>query len=122
MLVEVIKPDFEFADGRGLLIQLVHEGFSQVNYVFSKKDSIRGNFHYHGLNKETFFVVSGKLDLYLEYNGRREFHTFETGAMFSIAKEISHKLIFQTDTQMIVLYDVGIELENGRKDIVEGIL
>lgn len=33
-MIKVIKPDFEFQDERGFLLQLVHEGFRQFNIIF----------------------------------------------------------------------------------------
>ena len=51
MLIEFIKPDFEFADDRGALTQLVHGGWNQVNYITSVAGAFRGD-HYHLQNKE----------------------------------------------------------------------
>ena len=56
MLIEFIKPDFEFADDRGALTQLVHGGWKQVNYITSVAGAFRGN-HYHLQNKEAFFIM-----------------------------------------------------------------
>ena len=58
MLIEYIKPDFEFSDERGTLRQLVHTGWKQVNYITSVIGSFRGN-NYHKKNTEAFFVISG---------------------------------------------------------------
>ena len=46
MLIQLMQPDFIFDDERGSLRQLVHEGYSQFNIVFSKKGVFRGD-HYH---------------------------------------------------------------------------
>ena len=46
MLIEFIKPDFDFTDDRGSLTQLVHKGWNQVNYITSVGGAFRGN-HYH---------------------------------------------------------------------------
>ena len=37
MLIKRIKPDFVFDDDRGTIVQLVHDGYKQVNTVFTKK-------------------------------------------------------------------------------------
>ena len=52
MLIEILKPDFVFEDERGKLTQLVHDGYRQMNIIFSKKDVLRGN-HYHKENRRT---------------------------------------------------------------------
>ena len=56
-MITVIKPDFVFEDERGSLVQLVHEGYKQINVVTSKAGVKRGR-HYHKLNREGFYVVS----------------------------------------------------------------
>ena len=62
-LIEILTPDFTFTDDRGTLTQIVHEGFTQVNAVFTRAGKIRGNFHYHESTKELFFVIKAKLNL-----------------------------------------------------------
>lgn len=42
MLIKFLEPNFIFEDERGLLIQLVRDGFKQVNYITAKKNNIRG--------------------------------------------------------------------------------
>lgn len=37
MLIKFLEPNFIFEDERGLLIQLVRDGFKQVNYITAKK-------------------------------------------------------------------------------------
>ena len=60
MLVELMQPDFEFENEKGKLTQLVREGFRQVNVITSRAGSFRGG-HYHKLNKEAFYIITGKL-------------------------------------------------------------
>ena len=38
MLINILKPDFTFNDDRGTLVQLVHEGYNQMNVVTSKRE------------------------------------------------------------------------------------
>lgn len=118
MLVKILNYDFKFTDERGSLFQLIHKGYSQVNYVLSEKGAERGNFHYHEFNNEVFFVISGKMIVTLEYNGEKETHTFSENDMFMIEKNIRHKFVFVEKTQMIAFYDVGIEFDDGSKDII----
>jgi len=49
---------FTFNDDRGTLVQLVHEGYKQMNVVTSKKGVFRGG-HYHKMNREVFYIISG---------------------------------------------------------------
>ena len=70
MLINILKPDFTFNDDRGTLVQLVHEGYSQMNVVTSKKGVFRGG-HYHKINREVFYIISGHFKFTAEKNGRR---------------------------------------------------
>ena len=62
MLIEFVKPDFVFENEAGQLNQLVHDGWKQVNAIFSARDSFRGG-HYHKYNRECFFVLEGSFRL-----------------------------------------------------------
>ena len=116
MLVERMEPDFKFENDNGSLIQLVHSGWKQVNVLYSKKNSKRGG-HYHKICREAFYVVSGKIMLTLEKNDQYEKTLFEAGEMFLIHPYEMHVFEFLEDTIMISLYDKGVELEDGAKDI-----
>lgn len=116
MLVERLEPDFKFENEGGALIQLVHDGWKQVNVLCSKKDSNRGG-HYHKICREAFYVVSGKLELLLEKDGETEKTEFKTGDMFLIHPFEKHVFTFLEDTIMVSLYDKGVELNDGTKDI-----
>ncbi len=117
MLIKTIKPDFLFSDERGTIVQLVHEGYKQVNTVFTRKGAVRGNMHYHAENNELFYIVSGSVRLSAKKDGLSEEHVFERGDMFLVEKGIRHSFEFLEDTQLIGLYDKGVE-SNGEKDII----
>ena len=106
MLIQFLKPDFEHVDERGKLVQLVHDGWKQVNVIESKAGQVRGN-HYHKMNKEAFYVVKGEFDLWLEKNGESETYHLTTGQMFQ----------FRKDSILIGFYDTGIEMAGIEKDI-----
>lgn len=116
-MITMLKPDFEFEDERGCLVQLVHEGYTQVNMCFSKKGAARGG-HYHRLNREIFYIISGKLSITAEKDNIKETYDFGKGAMFAVEKNTVHSLVFHQDTTMIVMYDRGVELLDGTKDII----
>ena len=116
MLVKIMKPDFKFENENGSLVQLVREGWNQVNVLYSKKDSERGG-HYHKICNEAFYIIEGKIKLILENNNDKEENEFKKGDMFMIVPFIKHRFIFLEETIMVSMYDKGVELEDGGKDI-----
>lgn len=115
-MIEILKPDFEFCDERGKLLQLLHGECAQVNYVESNPSSLRGG-HYHKLNKETFFIIDGEVDVTLRKYGNEKKYSFRSGDMFSIEKNVIHSFDYKKFTSLIVVYDKGVELPDGTKDI-----
>ncbi len=118
-LISILKPDFAFADDRGLLVQIAHGSVSQVNAVFTKKGAVRGNLHYHKLNEEIFFVISGKIRVivYADVPDAVEEYFFTGGDMFMIPPYVRHTFEYLDDTYLTVLYSSGVELPDGSKDI-----
>ena len=115
-MIEILKPDFEFNDERGKLMQLLHGEIAQVNFVQSNPSSLRGG-HYHKLNKETFFIVDGEVDVTVKKGDEEKKLTFKSGDMFSIEKNVIHSFDYKKQTSLIVVYDKGVELPDGEKDI-----
>lgn len=115
-LIEIIKPDFVYEDQRGSLTQLVREGYSQVNVIASKGQCVRGG-HYHKQNQEAFYIVSGQLRLRVGKEQNQEEYTFQEGDMFVIPPFVWHDFEFITDTLLVSMYDNGVELSTGEKDI-----
>ena len=109
MLVTFLKEDFKFCDDRGELIQLVHNGYRQINYITAKKGCLRGG-HYHKLNTEAFFVISGSFTLEVFKLGSQEKKIYEIkpGDFFCIHPEVTHSFSFTEDTQMISMYSLGV--------------
>ncbi len=116
-MIEILKPDFSFSDDRGSLVQLAREGYRQINVVRSKAGAVRGG-HYHALNKEAFYIIEGRLELTLRKDGLKECYTFQTGDMFAIGPQVVHSFTFLEDTLLVGLYDKGVELAGGEKDIL----
>lgn len=116
ILIQLMKPDFVFKDTRGNLAQLVHNGFKQVNYIFSVGGSFRGG-HYHKENTECFYVIKGKFEIALKLDGQEKSYTFQTGDMFCVFPMAVHRFFYLEDTQLIAMYDKGIERSDGTKDI-----
>jgi len=116
MLIEMLEPDFKFANDTGLLVQLVHEGWKQVNVLVSKAGSTRGG-HYHKVSKEVFYVVSGELKLTLETDTEKEEYALKEDDMFLVSPYQRHTFSFMKDTVMVSMYDICVEREDGSKDI-----
>lgn len=116
MLIEILKPDFVFEDERGSLCQLVHQGFSQYNIIFSKQGVLRGN-HYHKENREAFYVISGIIHLKVEKDGVEELYEFGEGDMFLIPPFVMHSFYYPEDCLLASMYDIGVEKADGTKDI-----
>ena len=118
-LIEILRPDFTFTDGRGTLTQLVHGGFDQVNAVFTRAGAVRGRFHYHKENREVFFILSGRVLVRAEKDGEREEHTFSTGDMFAVPPYVRHDFHYTEDTYLVGMYSGCVEKPDGTKDIYE---
>lgn len=114
-LINILNTDFEFNDERGRLVQLVHGGYKQINVVTTKANVIRGN-HYHKLNHEVFYVVSGEFELVVQKDGIKEKYNFKSGDMFEVLPFVMHSFYYIKDTVLIALYDKGVETDNGQLD------
>ena len=117
-LIEKLTPDFSFPDDRGLLVQLVHEGYRQVNAVFTKKGAVRGNYHYHRNTDEVFFILNGRVEITAVRDKKRESAVFSTGDMFRIPVEVRHNCSYLEDTNLVVLYSVPVDQPDGTRDII----
>lgn len=115
-LYNVRKVDFVHNDDRGCLIQLVHEGFSQVNLLISNKGSNRGA-HFHKKTKEAFYVIDGAVLTTLWNDKFKQTVVFKKGDFFEIPVNILHNMYFQEDCSMIQLYELPVVDLNGNKDI-----
>ena len=118
-LIEILQPDFTFTDERGTLTQLVHGGYDQVNAVFTRAGAVRGRFHYHKENRETFFILAGKAAVRVEKDGVREEYVFTAGDMFTIPPFVRHDFQYVDDTYLVGMYSGCVEKPDGTKDIYE---
>lgn len=111
-MLKNLKTDFEFSDNRGTLVQLIHEGYRQINVIISKKNVVRGG-HYHKENDEAFYIISGALKV--DVNGQE--YIFKSGDFFGIEANDRHSFYFLEDTTLVSMYNNGVEKANGEKDI-----
>lgn len=114
-LIQVLTPDFEFRDDRGTLLQLVHEGYKQVNVVFTRAGVFRGG-HYHKENVEVFYVTSGSFDFTAEKDSLKEKYHFKAGDMFAVMPGVIHGFEYTEDSEVVALYDKGVEHTDGTMD------
>lgn len=116
MLIQLLKPDFNFQDNRGTIIQLIHEGYSQINVITSVKGALRGG-HYHKINEEAFYIPYGNCIVEVEDSGgSKEKYSFSEGDMFLIPPYIKHGFTYIEDTMVISMYSNGVELGEGKMD------
>ena len=118
-LIERLTPDFVFGDERGKLVQLVREGYRQVNVVASKAGYKRGG-HYHKQNREAFYIISGGFDFTARRDGTEEHCHFQAGDMFLVPPGVAHDFYYTEDTVLVSMYDKGVELSETEKDIYQG--
>lgn len=117
VLIDFPKVDFTHEDSRGSLNQLVHDGYKQVNVITSVKGSLRGR-HYHRLNTELFYVISGKFKLIVWSGNLKEEYLMGPKSFFTIPPNVVHSFEFEEDTLLVSMYSNGVELPNGEKDII----
>lgn len=114
-LVTILKPDFKYDDQRGSLVQLVHEEYKQFNVVTTHAGVFRGG-HYHKINKEAFYVITGKFQLILDRDGIHEEYTFGAGDMFEIEPYVLHGFNYIEESTLVAMYNIGVELADGGMD------
>ena len=118
-MIEEKTVDFAFVDWRGSLTQLCHEGYNQVNVLFTRKGVERGG-HYHKQSIECFYVISGEVQKTAKRDGEVEIYTFQEGAFFQVNPYVIHSMYFPEDCTMVAMYDQCVEQSDGTKDIFPG--
>lgn len=115
-MIEKLNVDFKYEDDRGSLIQLVHEGYEQVNVLYSAKGTIRGG-HYHKETSESFYIINGSVSVKAKYGEKEIYYKFMKGDFFLIKPFVVHSMEFAEDCLMVQLYSKTVERDNGSKDI-----
>lgn len=116
-LIEDIKPDFVFEDSRGRLVQLARGGYKQINAVISEKGASRGG-HCHANNTETFYIIEGSCRVDVKKDGEALSREYKAGDMFCILPGVYHSFEYHEKSILTVMYDNGVENEDGSKDII----
>ena len=101
----IIKTKPRISDGRGELIEIGKgDQWEQVNYVVSKKNSIRGK-HYHKKTKELFFIIKGEAKVIIkevDSNKKTKFRVKQREAFLVKPYEV-HTIKSLTDVEWIAL-------------------
>ena len=120
-IIKLLYPDFIFQDDRGLICQLVSKGWNQVNVVVTKAGSQRGRMHYHTQNVEAFYIIQGKIDYKCTsvQTGETARRIFSAGDFWCVEPFVGHDFQFLEDTIHISMYDFGVDLPDGTRDIIE---
>lgn len=103
-------------------MQLVHEGYQQVNVLKTNKGVFRGG-HYHKISREVFFVISGCVEVeayVVDCPQSKQRYLFKRGEFFEILPNTVHSMNFPEDCVMVAMYDICVEKEDGSKDIYPG--
>ena len=116
MLIEWMKPDFSFQGNQGVLKQLVHNGWKQINIIDYVRGAKTGN-HYHKYNCECFYVVRGAFKLTEWKDGESETYDMLAEDMFIVPPFVWHAFEYHEDSILVALYDRGVELSETEKDI-----
>lgn len=100
------KPTFEFEDRRGILREVIRrDNYRQLNEVRRHKGQNHG-LHYHKINEELFYIISGKVKVEIinvETKEKTEFIAKETEGFIVEPYEV-HNFIYLEDTIFIVLH------------------
>jgi dTDP-4-dehydrorhamnose 3,5-epimerase-like enzyme len=116
MLIEFENPDFVFENEAGSLIQLVHDGWKQVNVISSIAGAVRGN-HYHKYNNEGFYIIKGSFKLKVWKGDKKEEYLIKAKDMFRIPPYVFHTFEYIEDTILVSMYSKGVEISETEKDI-----
>lgn len=116
MLIEYMQADFQLENENGLLVQLVHDGWNQVNVIFSEAGRVRGG-HYHKYNEECFYVYSGRFRLKVRKDETAEEYEMKAGDMFCVKPYVYHTFEYLERTLLVSMYSKGVELDGNVKDI-----
>jgi len=116
MLIKYMDVDFKFENENGVLVQLVHDGWKQVNVITSVAGKKRGG-HYHKYNNEAFYVVSGSFNLYVWKDDVKEEYLMKPGTWFMVNPFVFHTFEYLEDTVLVSVYSNGVELSDTEKDI-----
>ena len=102
----VIKIKPAFADGRGIITNILEEPINHVAIITSKSGSIRGN-HYHPEQIQYVYLISGKYESVSksvnDKNAKIESQIIESESLVITPPMIAHAMRFLEDSVLLNL-------------------
>lgn len=102
-----LKPNFEFFDDRGFLLEIWKgSNWKRMNYIFSKKGSLRGG-HYHKKTSELFFIAEGlcEVKLFMIRSNKEVKFKVEKNDIFIVEPYEVHYIEALKDSKIIAVLD-----------------
>lgn len=110
----------KFADGRGVIQNLMFGDFSSAAMITSARGTVRAN-HYHKTDWHFSYVVSGRV-VYLERPVGASSHPstreFRRGEMFFTPPNVEHAMVFADETTFLTFAKNVRSHENHEEDVV----
>ena len=116
-LYDEIAVDFSYKDKKGKLLQLVHEGYNQVNVITTNAGEERGG-HYHANTEEAFYIISGSVEITMFKGDEKVVRLFGEDDFWVIHPYVVHEMKFPEKCLMVALYTNPVERDDGTKDII----
>jgi len=102
-----------FKDKRGLIADIIYKkNINHVAYIYSKKDSIRGN-HFHKKTSQYTFVVEGKIEYYYKKQNRIKKTILKKGHLVLNKPNEIHTFKTISQNSLMIVFTLGIR---GGKD------
>lgn len=114
-----VKLEDGFTDSRGLILPIVHD-VANVQMIYSNKGAIRAN-HYHKTDSHYCYMVKGSVRYLWRNHGESKIHEeyFGPGEMFLTGPNIDHEMIFQEESDMVVISEHKRDALTYDEDIVK---
>jgi len=98
--MQVLKPEYERADERGKLVQLITRPFRQLNLLKINKGEAFGG-HYHKKKEEFFYVIEGEILVKIENQTKDKVYNFAKGDCFLVEVWDKHSIFACEDTVIV---------------------
>ena len=105
-----IKPN---KTDKGMFYNFSYGDWKEANYVETKKNAIRGG-HYHKVNRECFFILSGKVQFTIQDTKTGAMNEFTVTNMECITIEpfVTHWLLALEDSSWVSLNSLAFNPKN----------
>lgn len=110
------KIDF-FKDDRGRIDFLYKNKCYNLNLIFSKKNSIRGN-HYHKKFNQFFYLINGSAYLFFKPRKKNRIKKIfiSKKILYEITKYTAHTFVFKKNSILLEFSNKKMSKENYMKD------